>query len=69
METSLEILMQDNLPALILALIILNVVQSTFMWVMYHSIKDIKSSITWGDTCNERHKRIDKRLDNLEKGE
>ncbi len=53
-------------PVMLLALIILNVYQATVIGQLRRELSDLKKSITWGDTCTERHERIDKRLDKLE---
>ncbi len=53
-------------PVLLLALIIINIYQSTVIKQLQYEIKNLKGSITWGDTCNERHARIDTRLDKVE---
>jgi len=50
----------------LLALIILNVYQATVIRQLQQSFKDLKESITWGDTCTERHVRINERLGSLE---
>jgi len=62
----LTALIETNASLLLMALIILNVMQSTIIWVMYNTIKDIKKGITWGDTCIVKHKEIDRRLNKLE---
>ena len=53
-------------PIMLLALIILNVYQSTIIRQLQREFSDFKKSITWSDTCNERHVSIDRRLDKLE---
>ena len=54
-------------PLMLLALIILNVYQATVIGQLKDELKALKNSITWGDTCTERHKRVDERLTDLEK--
>ena len=63
---SLATLIGYGTPILLLALIILNVYQSTVIYQLRKELSNLKESITWGNTCDERHKRIDQRLDKLE---
>ncbi len=53
-------------PGVLLVLIITNVVQIIMMQQQGKAIKDIKNSITWKDTCDERHETINRRIERIE---
>jgi len=53
-------------PLMLFALVILSVYQATCIKQLQHELSELKKSITWGDTCNDRHKDIDRRLIRLE---
>lgn len=43
------------------------VVLSDKITVLQQSLEDAKSKITWGDTCDQKHSEIDRRLERLER--
>ncbi len=63
---SLGQFVEQGVPAILFTLVCLNIIQSVFIWLLWGSMRDLKTSITWGNTCNERHTRIDERLDKAE---
>jgi len=60
-------LVKYGTPLMLLALIILNVYQATVIKQLQKELSELKKSITWGDTCADRHKEIDRRLAALER--
>jgi hypothetical protein len=58
---------QYGTPVVLLALIGVNIYQAVVISQLQRDIRDLRSSITWGAQCNERHARIDERLDRIEK--
>jgi len=60
-------LVQYGTPIILLGLMFLNIYQAVIIRQLQDDIHKLKSGITRGDTCNERHRRIDERLDRLEK--
>lgn len=60
-------LLKYGTPAMLLALVILNVYQATVIAQLRKEMSDMKNSITWGDTCNTKHEEINRRLDRLER--
>ena len=60
-------LINDGQPILILGLIIMVDRLRTQVTKLSTDVDGIKKKITWGDTCNERHDEIDRRLGVLER--
>jgi predicted short-subunit dehydrogenase-like oxidoreductase (DUF2520 family) len=63
---SLINLVQYGTPAALLGLICVNIYQAVIISQLQNEIRDLKSSITWGKQCDERHDSINKRLDRIE---
>ena len=57
---------QYGTPGILLMLMFLNMYQLLTIRRVVEDMKELKKSITWGETCGERHKEIDRRLDKLE---
>ena len=53
-------------PVLLFGLIISSVYQIFTTNQLRKEVTDLKQSITWSDTCDERHARIDTRLNKIE---
>jgi len=53
-------------PAILFALVCLNVAQSVLIGLLWGTVKDMKNNMVWSDTCNPKHKETDRRLDKLE---
>lgn len=52
-------------PSTLLILIVMNVVQMVMIRRQSKDIEGIKKCITWKDTCDERHKVIDRDIERL----
>lgn len=63
---SLAMAVRYGTPILLFVLLCLNIWQTTIINHMQKEINSMKDSITWSDTCDERHKEINRRLDKLE---
>ena len=61
-------LIGQSTPALLGMLILVNVGLLFQVRQLMKELKDLKDSITWGDTCDERHQEISRRLGKLENG-
>jgi len=57
---------QYGTPLVLLGLIAINIYQAGVIKQLQDEVRSLKSSITWGAQCNERHAHIDTRLDKLE---
>lgn len=70
---TLAVALKYGAPILMIVLVVLMVyvimsireVKNT-VHELRETVKDVRNSITWSDTCNERHEDIDRRLDRLE---
>ena len=58
----------QSTPVLLGMLIIVNVGLLFSVRQLQKEMVDLKKGITWGDTCNERHVEISRRLGKLENG-
>jgi len=72
METGMEYmslltLVQYGTPVILAVLMGVNIYQAVVIRQLQREIRELKASITWGAQCNERHIRIDARLDRLER--
>ena len=63
---SLINLVQYGTPVMLLGLICVNIYQAAVIRQLQRDISDLRSSITWGSQCNERHDGINARLDRIE---
>ncbi|MDO9548160.1 MAG: hypothetical protein Q7J65_04245 [Candidatus Marinimicrobia bacterium] len=59
-------LVKYGTPAMLFALVILGVYQATCIRQLQRELSELKKSITWGDTCTDRHKGIERRITRLE---
>lgn len=59
-------LVRYGTPIALLGLMFLNIYQAIIIKQLQEDIRELKSNITWGSQCNERHGRIDTRLNRLE---
>jgi hypothetical protein len=55
---SLINLVQYGTPVMLLGLICVNIYQAAVIRQLQRDISDLRSSITWGSQCNERHDGI-----------
>ena len=63
----LTALLQSGMPVLVIGmLVVLERIHSKVNDIQ-EDVRDIKQSITWKDTCNERHDEVGRRLANLER--
>jgi hypothetical protein len=56
-----------GIPLLVLGMLVVLDRINTKVTDIQEDIRDIKQSITWKDTCVERHDAIDRRLEALER--
>ena len=59
-------LIQYGTPVILLGLIISNVYLKQAVKNLQEDVRDIKTGITWGDTCEQKHTEVDRRLERLE---
>ncbi len=59
-------LVKYGTPVMLFALVILGVYQATCIRQLQRELSELKKSITWGDTCTDRHNGIERRLNRLE---
>ncbi len=64
---SIVMLVQYGTPVILLGLIISNVWLTVTVKNLLISVRDIKKSVMWSDTCEKMHEGVDGRLDRLEK--
>jgi len=64
---SLAVMVRYGTPVLLFALVVLNVYQSTVIMMLKSEVKEMKESMTWGETCKTKHREIDRRLDKVER--
>jgi hypothetical protein len=60
-------LIKDGTPMLMLGMLIYVIRIDERVKTIAEDIAKIKKSITWADTCDERHEAIDRRLGNAER--
>ena len=60
-------LIKAGTPALILGMLLFLERINSKITVIKEDVSKIKQSITWKDTCDERHEDIDRRIANLER--
>ena len=67
MSPEMVVVMQYSTPVLILFLLFYVGKVDSKMDEIKEDMKEIKSGITWGDTCRRTHEDIDRRLGTLER--
>ena len=60
-------LIDGNTASILLALVIVNVINTTVGIILWATVRDMKKGITWGDTCEKIHEEVDRRLERLER--
>jgi len=59
-------LIRTSTPVLVLGMLLFLERINTKVTVIQDDVRDIKSSITWKDTCKQKHADIERRLERIE---
>ena len=59
-------LLEYGTPGILLALILINVIQSIFTWLIYTGYKSMKDDVVWKDVYETKVEDVERRLERLE---